>query len=123
MMRTLFQRLNSVRHVGRHPENPSQQSESELRLRVVLGAGGIYQEGWIATDIDRLNIVQEQDWHALFVPNSIDVLLAEHVWEHLTLEEGVIGLKHCFQFLKPGGYFRIAVPDGNHPDPEYIEYV
>jgi predicted SAM-dependent methyltransferase len=25
--------------------------------------------------------------------------------------------------LEPGGYVRIAVPDGNHPSPEYIENV
>jgi len=26
-------------------------------------------------------------------------------------------------FLKPGGYLRVAVPDGFHPDPEYVEWV
>jgi predicted SAM-dependent methyltransferase len=25
--------------------------------------------------------------------------------------------------LKPGGYIRVAVPDGLHPDPSYREYI
>ena len=29
----------------------------------------------------------------------------------------------CFRYLKPGGLLRIAVPDGNRNDPEYIEEV
>lgn len=28
----------------------------------------------------------------------------------------------CFEFLKPGGAIRVAVPDGNNPDPAFIEY-
>jgi predicted SAM-dependent methyltransferase len=54
---------------------------------------------------------------------SIDALLAEHVWEHLTPEEGILAGKVCFRYLKPGGYLRIAVPDGLFPDAEYIEFV
>ena len=29
----------------------------------------------------------------------------------------------CWRYLKPGGYLRLAVPDGFHRDPAYIEYV
>jgi predicted SAM-dependent methyltransferase len=32
-------------------------------------------------------------------------------------------MKTCFTFLKSGGFLRIAVPDGFHPDKEYIECV
>ena len=30
---------------------------------------------------------------------------------------------NCYEFLRPGGRLRIAVPDGFHPEPGYIEYV
>ena len=50
-------------------------------------------------------------------------MLAEHVWEHLTLHEGLTAAKQCFEYLKPGGYLRVAVPDGFHPDQKYIEGV
>ena len=55
--------------------------------------------------------------------DSIDVFLAEHVWEHLSLAEGFKSKKDCYRFLKKGGRLRIAVPDGLHIDPCYIEHV
>jgi predicted SAM-dependent methyltransferase len=70
-----------------------------------------------------LDVLNERHWTRLFAENSIDAILAEHVWEHLTLEQGLRAARNCRRFLKPGGYLRVAVPDGRHPDPEYIEWV
>lgn len=92
-------------------------------LRIVVGAGGIFESGWIPTNIDTLNLLNQQDWKTLFQPDSIQTILAEHVWEHVTLDDGLLAMKHCFQYLRPGGYLRIAVLDGFHPDPAYLEYV
>jgi predicted SAM-dependent methyltransferase len=91
--------------------------------RIVLGAGHKRLPGWVATDIHELNILEGEDWERYFADNSIDVLLAEHVWEHLTLEQGSAAAALCFRFLQPGGYLRVAVPDGLHPDSDYIEWV
>jgi len=30
---------------------------------------------------------------------------------------------NCYRLLVPGGHLRIAVPDGLHPNPEYIDHV
>jgi predicted SAM-dependent methyltransferase len=49
--------------------------------------------------------------------------MAEHVWEHLTDHDTALANKNCFQYLKPGGVLRLAVPDGFNPSKEYIEYV
>lgn len=92
-------------------------------LRIVLGASGLFDAGWIPTEIDVLDILNERHWRRSFAENSIDAILAEHVWEHLTLVQGSIAARHCLRFLKPGGYLRVAVPDGFHPDPSYIEWV
>ena len=97
--------------------------QNQTDLRIVVGSGGIFEAGWIPTDINTLNLLQRQDWEALFQPNSIQAILAEHVWEHLTLNDGLLAMRYCFQFLSVGGYLRIAVPDGFHPDLDYIEYV
>jgi predicted SAM-dependent methyltransferase len=91
--------------------------------RVVIGSSGVFDPGWIPTEVDALNILRPQDWELYFRPVSIDALLAEHVWEHLTESEALSGARLCHRYLKPGGYLRVAVPDGNKPDPEYIEYV
>jgi predicted SAM-dependent methyltransferase len=91
--------------------------------RLVVGASGLGQQGWISTEIDTLNVLQPRDWQRLFVPGSIDAILAEHVWEHLTPEEGAVAARLCYRYLAPAGYLRLAVPDGCHPRREYIDYV
>lgn len=91
--------------------------------RIVVGAADTQFEGWVPTNKDNLNLLVERDWAASFKPDSLDAILAEHVWEHLTPEEALAAARNCFKFLKPGGYLRVAVPDGLHPDPAYIEWV
>jgi len=91
--------------------------------RVILGAGYTAFSGWTLTDIDTLNILKELDWGIYFKKSSIDAMLAEHVWEHMTASDGLQAARLCFKFLKKDGYLRIGVPDGFHPDPAYIECV
>lgn len=93
------------------------------KILIVIGSSNVYSGGWIPTDIDQLNIVSTTNWNNLFRIGSIDAMLAEHVLEHLDYNEAVIAAKNCYNYLRPGGYLRIAVPDGNHPSPEYIDAV
>jgi predicted SAM-dependent methyltransferase len=99
------------------------QIQAEKDIRLVVGAGGLFEAGWIPTDLNTLDLTRGADWAALFQPGSIEVILAEHVWEHLTPEQSRTALRYCHQYLKPGGRIRIAVPDGYHPDSAYHEYV
>ncbi len=92
-------------------------------LKVVIGASGIIQKGWLGTEMEFLNILNLADWQRFFMPNSIDIVIAEHVWEHLSSSDGNVALQNCFTYLKPGGYLRIAVPDGFHTSKAYIEMV
>lgn len=91
--------------------------------RIVIGASGAFEDGWIPTDAHELNLVDGRTWSRYLEPASVDAFLAEHVWEHLSLEEGRVAAHLCHTYLKPGGYIRVAVPDGLHPDPEYREYI
>lgn len=92
-------------------------------VRIVIGAGRTKFPGWAGTDIDTLNLLAREDWDRYFTENSIDSMLAEHVWEHLTDADAVAAARNCFFYMRPGGRLRVAVPDGLHPDPAYIEYV
>jgi predicted SAM-dependent methyltransferase len=92
-------------------------------LNVVIGAGATAFPGWIQTDRTVLDITSPNDWRGLFEPGSIDRLLAEHVLEHLTEAECRIALSQAFCYLKPGGLFRIAVPDGYRRDAAYAAEV
>ncbi|MBI4543860.1 MAG: methyltransferase domain-containing protein [Gemmatimonadetes bacterium] len=101
----------------------SPQRAADSTLRVVVGAGGVFQPGWIATDIDTLDVRSESDWRRHFALRPIDAVLAEHVWEHLAPEEALEAARNCYRYLRPGGYVRAAVPDGLHPDAGYRDWV
>src|SRR5437773_1605779 len=88
-------------------------------LNIIIGAGEQAYPGWIATQKEQLNLLLREDWIASFSGRQIDALLCEHVWEHLTEQQGRQAARICYEFLKPGGYLRCAVPDANFPDPEY----
>ncbi|SEO79013.1 Predicted SAM-depedendent methyltransferase [Amphibacillus marinus] len=95
-----------------------------MERKIVLGAGKYFNNpGWIYTQEDELSLLNEADWERKFSKNSIDALLAEHVWEHLTLEEGNRAATICYQYLKPGGYIRCAVPDGYFRSRSYQQLI
>ena len=91
--------------------------------KITIGASDIYESGWNPTELSFLNLTKEEDFKALFSLNSIEAIIAEHVWEHLTPEDGKKALANCFKYMKPGAYLRIAVPDGYHESKEYISSV
>lgn len=92
-------------------------------LRVMLGAGPINLSGWFQTDKEILDVTSRDDWSVLFEPASIDSLLSEHMFEHLTEDEARAALTECYRYLKPNGLFRLAVPDGYRRDLTYVKEV
>jgi predicted SAM-dependent methyltransferase len=100
-----------------------ERKRDSAKVRLIVGAGADRYQGWMATDKAQLDLRREADWSYQFDPNSVDAILAEHVWEHLDGEAAIEAAQHCFTHLKPGGYIRVAVPDGLHPDDDYIERV
>jgi len=100
------------------------QMSTQKKLKVVIGVGEHHNNpGWMQTEKSELNLLKRDDWEQKFSPLSLDAILAEHVWEHLSYEEGRKAAKICFNFLKPGGYIRCAVPDGFFPNEEYQKIV
>jgi predicted SAM-dependent methyltransferase len=80
--------------------------------KVILGAGNSNYEDWIRTQENDLNLLDRNDFYKWFqTEESVDVFLAEHVFEHLTVDEGVKAAENLYLFLKKEGYARIAVPD------------
>ncbi|WP_117169427.1 class I SAM-dependent methyltransferase [Paraliobacillus sediminis] len=93
-------------------------------LKVVIGAGEHDNNpGWIQTQENELNLLRSEDWQNTFSPRSLEAILAEHVWEHLTYQEGIEAAMICYAYLKPGGYIRCAVPDGFFLDKDYQDIV
>ena len=92
-------------------------------LRLFLSAGLYSREGFLSTQQSELDLLKPSDWEESFGERRIQTILAEHVWEHLTEEEGGEAARRCFQYLAPGGLLRVAVPDGLHPSQEYQQRV
>jgi len=72
-------------------------------------------DGFLSSNIEELNIVRKEDWQRLLGHPEVagaDTLFAEHVFEHLTPT----------QVLRPGGHWRIAVPDAYFPNEWYQQY-
>lgn len=88
--------------------------------RIIVGACETIYGGWVPTDRRFLDLLDERSFARFFEPGSITAVLAEHVWEHLTPEQGLHAARLCHRYLMPGGRLRVAVPDGNHPDRDYI---
>lgn len=92
-------------------------------MKIVLGAGNTLYEDWISTQENQLNLLNRNDFERFFKDELADAFLAEHVWEHMSYEEGIQAAKNCFDFLKDGGYLRVAVPDANFRNDWYQNMV
>lgn len=125
-LRQIIKVLNQAKNNQRQLINKKRLSKTlnaSLPIKLNIGAGGTNYEGWHSLEIDQLNLLNKSDWSILFKEESISNILAEHVWEHLSLKEARIANRNCFKFLKAGGRIRLAVPDGFFPDEDYINYV
>lgn len=100
-------------------------------LRLHLGCGPCYKEGWVNIDLAQLTPKSVQAWMARkragerqrldlmwnlgrglpFPDNSVDAIFSEHVLEHFDYSAGLAILKESYRVLKPGGVGRIGVPD------------
>lgn len=95
----------------------------DQKLKLIIGSGDEYFENWISSEKHTLDVTKNESWEDFFQPNEIDNILAEHVFEHFTIEDTENSLKNIHKYLKKNGCFRIAVPDGNFPSKEYIDWV
>lgn len=80
-------------------------------MKIIIGAGATSYDGWISTQESDLNLLDKRDFERMFSVEKPTSFLAEHVWEHMTLEQGIVAAKNCYDFLADGGYIRAAVPD------------
>ncbi len=115
-LRPYYRRIRAYREKRLFKRLLSGQNKSSLKI--VIGSSGIYQQGWIPSEAHFLDLLDENTWKKYFAN-----MLAEHVWEHLTADQGRIAAATCYKFLKKGGRLRVAVPDGFHKDNNYIDYV
>jgi len=94
------------------------------KRKLTIGASRIkLGKEWMLSEYDALDASKASDWQRFFGEGRLTNILAEHVWEHIPDEETRLSNQNCYNYLQKGGRLRIAVPDGNNPDKEYIEWV
>lgn len=76
-------------------------------MKVQFGCGDNFLEGWKNLREHESDITKT----LRFDNESVDFILAEHVLEHVTPQDGYRFLRECLRILKPGGVVRIIVPD------------
>ena len=92
-------------------------------VNLILGAALTTQKGWFSTNEEWFDISQKSHWENLFHSKKrVKRIVAEHVFEHLTLNEMRFALNLIYKNLVNGGSLRIAVPDGNNPNKEYRKH-
>lgn len=88
-------------------------SEEQECGRLHLGCGHNFLSGWLNSDlcdggdIRFLNAGKPYP----FMDETFEYIFSEHLFEHLSMEEGLTMLQECFRVLKPGGHLRLTTPD------------
>ena len=85
-------------------------------MKLHLGCGHIILPGFIHIDIDdhpHLGYRQDASDLSIFDDNSVEVIYASHVLEHISHQRTSDVLKEWARVLKPGGILRLSVPDFN----------
>ena len=84
-------------------------------VRMNVGSGGTNYTGWVSVDKEVLDITNPDDFQFFFSEKQISKILAEHVIEHIYLNEFIEFLRNVKDFLTNDATIRLAVPDANHP--------
>lgn len=87
-------------------------------MKLNLGSGNHYADGWVNIDISEADEVQPDvvaDCRKLPF-DSVDTIYAGHVLEHLPLEDVRPAINHWLSITKPGGRVLVVGPDCDEAD-------
>lgn len=86
---------------------------SRLPLPIKLEVGGLTpRPGWLVTNVNAVTrnyLDATTTWP--FDDGSLEVVYADNVIEHITLDQGRTMLSEAYRCLRPGGAIRLVTPD------------
>ncbi|MDD3437693.1 MAG: methyltransferase domain-containing protein [Candidatus Gastranaerophilales bacterium] len=94
-----------------------EQENTEKTVKLHVGCGTQYKDGWINIDNNSDNNITKLDlnWDLRnplpIKEDCVDFIYNEHFLEHLTVLEGLKALADFRRVLKPGGILRVSMPD------------
>src|SRR2546425_2533045 len=91
-------------------------------IKLHLGCGPHMKPGWVNIDLTLNPPRVNENSGTLFVnhdlrlglpldDDSCDLIYSAHFFEHLEYKEGQELLRECYRALRPGGVFRISLPN------------
>ena len=98
-------------------------------LKINLGSGQKpypKEEGWVNVDISdahghQVDVLVDVTEKLPFEDNSADIIVAEHILEHIYLHKQEGALREWHRILKPGGKLVITVPNQRELARAYLE--
>lgn len=92
----------------------------------------MFYDGWVNVDIiDLSKFAKEQAYHFIQYDvtkglpvrenNTVDIIMSNHLIEHITREEGKKLLQNCYNALKKGGIIRFSTPDTRLVTQKYLD--
>lgn len=104
--------------------SPSIPKNQEGKILVNVGCGFDTSNEFINVDVlplPHIHHVHDITDLSMFPSDSVDLLYASHVVEHIPVERLMATLKEWRRALKPGGTIRISVPDFDNMTDYYID--
>ena len=93
---------------------PIYPKNNKSGLKIHLGSGEINLQGWINIDARKfkhIHLISDGFDLSNFKKDSVNEIYACHVMEHFSFKETDNFIEKIYNKLKPGGYFRVSVPD------------
>ena len=97
--------------------------EENQEKRINIGSGPYRHSGWLTADAFKteadiyLNVKRKFP----FQKGTWDIVYSEHMLEHIYVDDVSRVLKEIYRVLKPGGLFRVTVPDLEIHAKNYVE--
>jgi|GEM_PF-180872 len=87
--------------------------ESGKPIKIELGSAQKRMEGWLTMDLDpNSDLCMDLSKPLPFPDNCVEEIYSSHLLEHFSFPDPMLNLlSECYRVLKPGGVFKIAVPD------------
>lgn len=92
-------------------------------IKLHVGCGSIYLDGWVNTDnrvLPKVDLHHDARDPFPHLDDSVDFAFNEHFIEHLTLPEGLAFFKEMYRLLRKGGIIRVAAPDLDVTVDQYV---
>lgn len=93
-------------------------------VRLHLGCGDRHLSEWLNVDLWNSDLnLDIADGKLPFLDAQFEVIVSQHVIEHLTIQDELIPLlEECYRVLKPGGRIWLSTPDMEKVAKSYLEH-